>query len=345
MTESERSATDGALAAVIARMRGVLEPQGPPDPSLERLYGWLRYHLGWAAVNGVAADTRSAKGTRSRVCVLACAASGGEPAAAVDAAAAIELVHEFSLIHDDIEDADATRRGRPALWTIVGIPQAINAGDALFALARAAVSHGDHAPAAAMPDLLRCLDAACVRLAEGQHLDMALESGAPADAAAYEAMVARKTGALLGASAAMGAIAAEAPETTRTRLARWGELVGVAFQMRDDLLGLWGDPGATGKPAGNDLVRGKQSLPIVLGLAVPALAGAIRGCQAPARPSAADVAACLGAMEEAGIRARCQAMAAARAEAALRLLAGAALVPGPAAALAELTRCAVDRDR
>lgn len=317
----------------------------PTGTGVEPLYGWLRYQLGWAEPDGSPDEARTAKGTRSRVCLVACAAAGGDPLAAVDAAAAIELVHEFSLIHDDIEDGDAVRRGRAALWTLVGVPQAINAGDALFALARLALSHGERAPASTRLALVRRLDAACVRLAEGQHLDMAFEAAPAVGAAAYEAMVARKTGALLGAAAALGAVAAEAGEAVADRLGRWGELVGVAFQMRDDLLGLWGDPAATGKPIGSDLARRKQSLPVVLGLDAPGAAGALRAVRAAERPTEGQIAACLEALEAEGVRARCQALAAARAEEAMRLLDSVDLEPRHRRELADLTLGAVDRER
>jgi len=334
---------EDAQAAVEVRMRALLA--GAPEGDVDPLYGWLRYQLGWARPDGSPDAARTAKGTRSRVCLVACAAAGGDPLDAVDAAAAIELVHEFSLIHDDIEDGDAMRRGRPALWTLVGVPQAINAGDALFALARLALSHGERATASVRLELVRRLDAACVRLAEGQHLDMGFESAPAIGAAQYEAMVARKTGALLGAAAALGAVAAQAGAAVADRLARWGELVGVAFQMRDDVLGLWGDPVATGKPIGNDLARRKQSLPIVLGRGEPDAAAAMRAIHEARAPTEAQVAAGLAALERAGVRARCQALAAARAEEALRLLDAIDLVPSHRRELLDLTQAAVDRER
>lgn len=343
MSEERVAAT---MDAVEARMRAALLS---PEPALAPLYGWLRYALGWAEIDGRPAEARRAKGVRPRVCLTACAAVGGALESAVDAAAAIELTHEFSLIHDDIEDDDRTRRGRSALWTEIGVAQGINAGDALFGIARSLLSGEGASPRSAPPpdrrlSRLRRYDAACVALAEGQYLDLAFERAATVSPEDYVTMVARKTGALLGAAAALGALSGGADDVVADGLARWGELVGVAFQMRDDWLGLFGDPEHTGKPAGADLVRRKKSLPVLLGLEDPALGEPLAALlAAEVAPEAAE--RMVDRMRVRGLDQRVASAARARAEQAIEGLAPLALRSAERDALVELARGAADRAR
>jgi geranylgeranyl diphosphate synthase type I len=290
-------------------------------------------------------ERRRAKGVRPRLCLLACEAVGGPVGRAVPAAAAIELTHEFSLIHDDLEDGDRRRRGQPALWTVIGAPQAINAGDALFAIARDLLRRSE-LPCQVVAELQRRYDHATMQLAEGQYLDLAFESRADVDEDAYVAMVQRKTGALLGAAAAMGALAGGAPASTADALAIYGEAVGVAFQIQDDVLGLWGEPRRTGKPAGADLQRRKKSLPIVMALAERALGGALAARYAPSAeaPSAAEAAA-LAARLELAYRGRSEGLAQAWALRAMVSLSGLDLAAGARQGLETLARAAVYRER
>lgn len=335
---------DIALAAVHARMRAAVAGDG----SAELLYGWLRDHLGWPD-GGDDARTRSAKGIRPRVVLAAHMAAGGaaEAPAAVDLAAAVELTHEFSLIHDDIEDGDRVRRGRPALWTTIGEAQAINAGDALFGLARGLLT-GAPLPPAVVVECARRYDLACVRLAEGQSLDLAFEALAVGDVRLedYVMMVRRKTGALLGAAAALGALGAGATYDAADALQRWGEELGVAFQIQDDVLGIWGDPAVTLKPAGHDLVRRKKSLPVLLAAADPALAEPLASVFGGGAPATRTAAATLAqAMAERGLVEASRAAARRHAEAAGAALAAADLGAEPSAMLAGLSRDAVERTR
>jgi geranylgeranyl diphosphate synthase type I len=258
---------DAALQAVRDTLRAAVTAE---DPATRPVYAWLRYHLGWADADGHPIEARAGKGIRPRVCLLACEAVGGDPQLAVPAAAAVELTHEFSLIHDDIEDGDTLRRGRAALWTQCGSAQGINAGDLLFALARRQLVAGPLAPSTQLA-LVRRYDAACIGLAEGQFLDLAFEQADRIAVDDYLAMVARKTGALLEAAAAMGALAGGATAAEVEALADYGQALGIAFQIQDDVLGLWGDPERTGKPVGADLQRGKKSLPVLLARAGGAL--------------------------------------------------------------------------
>lgn len=223
----------------------------------------IAYHLGWAGET-----TGRGKRIRPLLTLLACEACGGQWPSALPAASAVELIHNFSLVHDDIEDHSETRRGRPTLWSRWGLPQALNTGDALFALAHLSLhrlsAHGT-APGV-LVDIQHELTSACLELTCGQHLDMAFESLPAVSTDAYARMVGGKTAALLAAAAAMGARVAGAPAPRVEAMTEFGRQLGLAFQMQDDILGIWGDPAITGKPAGDDLLCRKKSLPTLLGL-------------------------------------------------------------------------------
>lgn len=335
---------DVTLEAVHARMRRAVTPD---EPTATPLFGWLRGHLGWPD-GGVDARAASAKGMRPRVALVAWAGAGGTvtDTAAVDVAAAIELTHEFSLVHDDIEDGDRLRRGRPTLWTVVGVPQAINAGDALFGIARHVLMNAPVAPAALVA-MARRYDEACVRLAVGQSLDIAFEAAdvgqvTPLD---YLGMVRAKTGALLGAAAALGALGAGGDEGMADALAAWGEHVGTAFQIQDDVLGLWGDPAVTGKPVGHDVLRRKKGLPLLLGAVDPTTADRVQRALKDDDLDAAQAAELARALERAGIRDACRRWAERRAADAESALDRLAITPNAREALRSLSQMAVHRDR
>jgi geranylgeranyl diphosphate synthase type I len=222
-----------------------------------------RYHLGWEDEHG---NPSEAKGKRLRpaLCLLACEAAGGDWRKAVPAAAAVELVHAFSLVHDDIQDRDRERHHRPAVWAIWGEAQAINAGDALLVLARQALSEllleGVSESTAFTAG--RYLDDAALAMVEGQVLDLELENRAEVTLAEYTEVVQKKTGALFEAALTIGTLIGEG--TLSGGLYQLGLALGVVFQMKDDILALWGDPERTGKPVAGDLRRGKKSLPVVM---------------------------------------------------------------------------------
>ncbi|MGB9757063.1 MAG: polyprenyl synthetase family protein [Candidatus Bipolaricaulaceae bacterium] len=239
---------------------GALGKAARLDGALSVLVG---YPLGLTEADGSPGPGPSGKFLRPSLVLFACEAMGGEVEKALPLAVALELVHNFSLVHDDIQDRDEFRRGRPAAWKVFGEGQAINAGDALLVLAlRIALS-------AELPDSARLsaqetLLSATLRMIEGQALDLAAE-GKALGVEGYLSLARRKTGALLGCAFVLGAIAAGRPDL-REPSQTLGEELGLAFQIRDDILGIWGDPAKTGKPVGSDLLRKKRSFPISFAL-------------------------------------------------------------------------------
>lgn len=288
---------------VDAEMRAVVGD----DPS--GLYAWTRYHLGWEDREGTPTGRGPGKMLRSTALLLSAEACGGEVGHAIPAAAAIELLHNFSLVHDDIEDDSDTRRGQAALWKLVGLAQGINTGDGMFTLARVALHRLPEAgvdPAVAFA-ATRELDNACMRLIEGQYRDIAFETRSRVDRDEYLAMVEGKTSALFAACAAMGALIAGAPTERVDALREWGRQIGLAFQAVDDLLGIWGDPAVTGKPVGDDVAVRKQTFPVIAALTsgeAPGLEAAYRRTE-DGEPVIAspDIAALTTEIEASGARA------------------------------------------
>lgn len=269
MSHTELSAFIGHwLPRIEAEMRATLANE---EQAVAAHYGMMHYHLGWMDETLRPAYFPAGKRLRPLLCLLACAEVGGDPTQALPAAAAIELLHNFSLIHDDIEDGDEARRHRPTVWRVWGVPQAVNVGDGMFALAYAALQRSARLGVA--PELvLRALNIfteTCLALTEGQHLDMNFEKRTDVTVNEYLRMIRGKTAALVGASLAIGALIGGATVGQLDALQHFGRSVGLAFQIQDDLLGIWGDPEVTGKPAGNDLLRRKKSLPILHALNHP----------------------------------------------------------------------------
>ena len=195
------------------------------------------------------------KRLRPLLCLHVCDTLVGEVGQALLAALALECIHAFSLVHDDIADGDRERRGRPALWVRAGTGQAINAGDALMA-------EGLGLAWRAGPWAAALVHTATVTLIAGQQLDLSAEGAITPSLADWEELAALKTGALFGASSAAGAAAAGADDARVEGFWRFGNCLGLAYQARDDILGIWGDAILTGKPVGSDLVRRKSSLPV-----------------------------------------------------------------------------------
>lgn len=234
------------------------------------IYDMARYALGWLDEAGRPADA-SGKGARAALTMLGAEAISSDADAlrrGASGAAAVEMVHNFSLVHDDVQDGDAERRGRPTVWRVWGIAQAINAGDLMRELAdaalRRALIHG--ASAESVVESIRRLNQATMLMIEGQYLDLTFEQRLDVEVDEYLAMVERKTGAMMGVSLAIGATLAGASAEQADTLDRAGVRLGRCFQMRDDWLGIWADPDALGKPTDADIRRRKKSFPILYAL-------------------------------------------------------------------------------
>ncbi len=246
-------------AAVDDYTRALLDQADhPPD-----LAGMLRYHLGWVDEHFRPVAAARGKRLRPALCLLVCEAAGGTWATALPAAAAVELIHNFSLVHDDIEDRSPLRRHRPTLWTLWGQAPAINAGDALFVEAQLALLHSAW-PTERCLAAARALNRACRELCSGQHRDLSPAGAAEPTLTEYYAMINGKTAALIAVAAELGALADDCPPAVQAAYHRFGRELGLAFQLRDDLLDVWGVASQTGKPVREDLRTKKCSLPIVL---------------------------------------------------------------------------------
>ncbi|MHC3470009.1 polyprenyl synthetase family protein [Streptomyces sp. 7R007] len=255
-------------ADVLDRCRVLVRPA--LEDAVARLHPWVgemaAYSLGWCEVGGAPVAASGGKGVRQALAVLGAEAAGAPGRAGVPAAVAVELVHTFSLLHDDIMDGDQARRRRPTVWKAYGTGPAILAGDALFALAVETLAV---TPAGARA--VRTLSAALGDLVRGQADDLLFadrpwtgpDRVRPAE---YRTMAEHKTGALLGCAAALGALLGGASAATAAALDRVGRHLGVAFQIVDDVLGLWGDPAVTGKAVHGDLRERKKTYPVLAAL-------------------------------------------------------------------------------
>jgi geranylgeranyl diphosphate synthase type I len=221
------------------------------------------YHLGLADSRGNPTRGGSGKALRPALALLSARAAGAAPERGVDAAVAVELVHNFSLLHDDIMDGDTERRHRPTAWTVFGVGAAILAGDALLALAQELLLESE-APQGAWA--ARCLSAAVTRLIAGQGNDLAFEKRDDVTLPECLDMAGDKTAALMACACSIGAVHLGAPPAMAMGLAAFGAHVGLAFQLTDDLIGIWGATEVTGKPVRADLRARKKSLPVVAAL-------------------------------------------------------------------------------
>lgn len=337
-----------------AHLRSLLTRNQPP-----KLYDMLRYHMGWQEPDGTPAY-HSGKRLRPVLCLLAYEATASAQPEPVEGpaseglslskclpfAAALELVHNFSLVHDDVQDGDATRHGRDTVWTIWGEPQAINAGDALLAIAHLsladAVSTGLSAEAAVRASTL--LSERTLEMVEGQVMDIEFEGRTDVSLEEYLAMISRKTGALFDASLALGAIAGGAALNVIEALGRCGRSLGIAFQVRDDMLGVWGAEQRTGKPIAADIRRRKKSLPVLYTLANSDDPERIEAIYGRVTVSEEDVRYVLRAMDAAGAQSYCAEVAALHRDAALGELARAGLTGGRADEIRQTAEFLLERD-
>lgn len=252
------------LLDVEQKMRQILTT----DLSEENKYGvMLRYALGWVDEEDNPYTEKTGKRLRPILLLLCAEAAGGNKDTALPAAAAVELLHNFSLIHDDIQDESDIRHNRPTVWRIWGRANAINAGDAMFTLAYSAMADlASHLSAELTLDAWRIFNATNLELTRGQHLDMLFETQAMVTVERYISMISGKSAALLAACAQIGALVATGDPNIANQYASFGKNIGIAFQIHDDILGIWGDPSVTGKSIATDIVSRKKSLPVLFGL-------------------------------------------------------------------------------
>jgi geranylgeranyl diphosphate synthase type I len=329
------------LPSIEQEMRAIVRT---PDAAQTGLFGMLHYHLGWVDAAMEPCDARSGKRLRPVLCLLACHGCGGTIERALPAAAAVELLHNFTLIHDDIQDRDQMRRDRATVWSIWGQAQGINAGDTLFALSQLALLSllDRDVPPATIVRALVLFNDTSVALTGGQYLDIGFESRDDVSVTDYLGMIEGKTAALVSCACEMGALVAGAPHGQRENLRAFGRHSGLAFQMLDDVLGIWGDPAATGKPVGADLSRRKKTLPILHGLQ---RSPELRLLMDRPVLSPAHVERATKLLEEAGSRAYTERLARDHHHKALVALEQAGLLQESAQALQELANRLVRRDR
>jgi geranylgeranyl diphosphate synthase type I len=271
------------------------------EASTTGVYEMIRYHLG---LDG--SDGPRGKRMRPLLGLLAYASIAGEHARALPGAAAVELGHNFSLVHDDIEDGDVERRHRATLWAIHGVPQAINTGDLIFSLSRVALHRLTDLgfPDAKVLRLMRLYDTTCVMLCEGQYIDIATSaSDEPMTVELYFDMIGRKTAALISASIEAGALLATDDETVISGYRRFGWSLGLAFQLNDDLLGIWGVEQQTGKVP-TDVARHKKTLPVLYAFehATPADRERLARLYAKPEPADGEIAEIVAILERSGAR-------------------------------------------
>lgn len=295
--------------AILGQHRAALEAalRSAVGDDVNPLTAAVRYAMGWEDESGTTTDA-GGKRIRPALCLFAAGAFGGSVQEALPGAVAVELVHNFSLVHDEVQDRDAERHHRPTVWARMGEAQAINVGDFLYTRAVRALTVG---PGDGSRRLyaLHVLNDAISRMIQGQWQDIAFEARTTVTVDEYLDMVAGKTGALLAAPLEIGAILAGAPDEAAAAVGRWGAHVGAAFQAQDDYLGIWGNPNRTGKSNTNDIVRRKKTLPIVHGSADPDVAAAIARTHGQQVVSERDVESVVAALKNAGSDEYCRARA------------------------------------
>ncbi|MDP9795529.1 geranylgeranyl diphosphate synthase type I [Catenuloplanes nepalensis] len=331
-------------AAVLARARTLVEPalRAAIDALPESTARPSGYHFGWWDATGSPAAESGGKALRPALALTSAAAAGGDREAAVPAAVAVELVHNFSLLHDDVMDGDATRRHRPTVWAVFGVDTAILAGDALLA---AAIDVLAASGAPATVPAIRGLCAAVQALIDGQAADLRFEQTTTVRLEDVLEMAANKTGALLSASCSLGALLGGAAPAQAALLGSFGSHVGLAFQIVDDLLGIWGDPAVTGKPVFSDLRNRKKSLPVLAALTsgTPAGRELMRRYDRDTAFTDAELPRIAELVADAGGRAWCHAHRDALLHQASEALAAASCSPSAAAELTALAHLATHR--
>ena len=323
------------------QMRAVLNNR----KSVGRLYDMMKYHLGW--LDDGFNDCRAPRGKslRSTMCLLACEAVAGDRQKALPAAAAVELLHNFSLIHDDIEDGDDKRRHRDTLWKLWGIPQAINTGDAMDIVANLSLLELDgQIRPEMMVEIMRLFNMTVIELCEGQYLDMDFQNRSEVSVDEYITMVSGKTAALIEASAAIGAMVATEDRDIINRFKTFGRKIGIGFQIRDDILGIWGDPESTGKSAKNDIRNKKKSMPVLYAMEKSKHKAELKRIYAKDKLDDADIARVFDILTDAGALEYTQGEAQRYKDEAMAQFEGLHLHKEPMGKLSAIGRFLVERD-
>ena len=328
--------TGTELPPMFARYKVCLEEQlsrSLPNTDASSLYVLLRYHLGWAdrVGNTAGSPVFQGKALRPILCLFAFEALCQDVSGALPAASALELIHNFSLIHDDIQDQDQERRHQPTVWHIWGVPKALVAGNALQSVGDLALLNTtqDKILPETILKVSQLLTDSYLDMIEGQCMDLAFETRTAIATDEYLRMIAYKTGSLIRSGLEIGALLACDDQFTVRAFAHFGSCLGRAFQIRDDYLGIWGDQASTGKAAGNDIRRRKKSFPVVLAL-TQANGQALMDLQeiyAQQELSEDDFERVLDVLHQVGAREQCQRLTEASADEALEALNEVSLPP------------------
>ena len=321
--------------------------EGVPNDGLS-VYQMLRYSMGWTDVGGEPRAGTQGKALRPTLCLFACEATGSPTTKAIPAAASLELVHSFSLIHDDIQDRDETRHHRPTLWAVWGEPKALIAGNTLRVISDKSLWSLIDA-GATFEQALRAtnlLTGAYLEMIEGQYLDLAFEGRPDVGMSEYLDMISRKTGALIRCALNVGALLGAGDGAAVSAFRECGRSLGLVFQIRDDVLGVWGDEDATGKPVGADIRRKKNTLPLVYAMSQArgkdkqVLLDTYNGNDVGDR----EVARVLEVMERVGAKDYAQRLAAEHCELALESLAKVELAPEARQDMVEIAHFLLERE-
>ena len=306
-------------------LRHSLSQDGPA------VYDMLRYYMGWVDVDGKPWVAMEGKALRPTLCLFACEAVGGSAKAAMPAAVALELIHNFSLIHDDVQDHDETRHNRPTLWAVWGIPKALVAGNVLRVVADLGLDdlYDDGVEAERSLAVTGLLAEAYLEMIEGQYMDISYEGRPDIGLDEYLQMISRKTGALIRCALNLGAVVGSPDRATAEAFRACGRSLGYVFQIRDDILGVWGDEETTGKPVGADVRRKKNSFPVVYAMsqAEPEDEKLLKEAYAKEQLSNDDVATVLEVMERSQVREKAHNLAATHCDQALEAMAEIELTP------------------
>lgn len=295
------------------------------------VYDMLRYNMGWVDIEGNPCAATEGKALRPTLCLFGCEATGGSINKAMPAAIALELIHSFSLIHDDIQDHDETRHHRPTLWAKWGVPKALVAGNILRVVADTSlqrlVDEGVEIDQALA--VVGMLTEAYLEMIEGQYLDISYEGRPDIAIDDYLNMISKKTGALIRCAVNLGAVIGTRDETTIEAFRVFGRSLGYVFQIRDDVLGVWGNEETTGKPVGADIRRKKNSLPVVYAMSQADTEDKqLLDCiYQKEQLSDDDVSAVLNVMERVNVKGYAQKLAQEHSDIALEALAGVELAP------------------